>query len=289
MTNKILVTGATGAVGSEVLNVLSISGANICAAVHSKSNVERIKSQGIDAIAMDYRRTETIYEGLRGVDKLFLVMPFQPNMVDLSSNLVKEARKTGVSHIVKLSAIGAEAKDGITVGRMHRQEEKLIEESELAYTFLRPNAFMQNFINFYGNTIRNQSSFYVPAGEGKVGFVDVRDVAAVAAKALIESERHVGKAYEISGAEALSYAEAAKILSREVGRRINYVNISESDFRQGMKDIGMDELLINSAAELFTVTRAGHSSKISPVVEEITDRKPILFNEFARDNVRAFR
>ena len=288
MTNKILVTGATGTVGTEVLNELLISGANIRAAVHSNSNIERIKSQGIETITMDYQNAETVYEGLSGVDKLFLVMPFQPNMVDLSANLVKQSRKRGISHIVKLSAIGAEAEDGITVGRMHRQEEKLIEESGIAYTFLRANAFMQNFINFYGNTIRNQSSFCVPAGEGKVSFVDVRDVAAVAAKALTESERHAGKAYDISGAEALSYEDTAKILSREVGKRINYVNISENDFRQGMKEIGMDELFINSAAELFAVTRAGYSSRISPVVEEIMDRKPILFNEFARDNVRAF-
>lgn len=289
MTNKILVTGATGTVGTEVLNELLISGANIRAAVRSNSNMERIKSLGIEAVTMDYQNAETVYEGLSGVDSIFLLMPFQSNMIDLSSNLVRQSRKRGISHIVKLSAIGAGAEDGITVGRMHRQEEKLIEESGIAYTFLRSNAFMQNFINFYGNTIRNQSSFYVPADEGKVSFVDVRDVAAVAAKALNESERHAGKAYDISGAEALSYEDTAKILSREVGKRINYVNISENDFRLGMKEIGMDELFINSAAELFAVTRAGYSSKISPVVEEIMDRKPILFNEFARDNVRAFR
>lgn len=240
MTNKILVTGATGTVGTEVLNELLISGANIRAAVRSNSNMERIKSQGIEAVTIDYQNIETINEGLSGVDSLFLLMPFQSNMIDLSSNLVRQSRKRGISHIVKLSAIGAEAQDGNTVGRMHRQEEKLIEESGIAYTFLRSNAFMQNFINFYGNTIRNQSGFYVPASEGKVSFVDVRDVAAVAAKALNESRRHAGKTYDITGAEALSYQDAAKILSTEVGKRINYVNISENDFRQGMKEMGFD-------------------------------------------------
>src|SRR4029079_14440960 len=121
------------------------------------------KSLGIEAVTMDYQNAETVYEGLSGVDSIFLLMPFQSNMIDLSSNLVRQSRKRGISHIVKLSAIGAGAEDGITVGRMHRQEEKLIEESGIAYTFLRSNAFMQNFINFYGNTMRNQSSFYVPA------------------------------------------------------------------------------------------------------------------------------
>jgi uncharacterized protein YbjT (DUF2867 family) len=191
---------------------------------------------------MDYQNEETVYRALEGIDKLFLLVPFQTDMVDISSALLAQARKTGISHIVKLSAIGAAIQHGITVGRLHRKVEKLIEESGIPYTFMRANAFMQNFINFYGAAIRSQSSFYVPAAEGKVSFVDARDVAAVAAKILTDSKKHGGKAYEISGAQSLSYEEAAKILSDEVGRRISYVNISENDFREKMKVMGMGYL-----------------------------------------------
>jgi uncharacterized protein YbjT (DUF2867 family) len=235
--NNILVTGATGAVGSEVVKQLSAVGnANIKAAVHSTSNIDKIKSQGIDAIKMDYNNPETLHEGFKGVDKLFLLTPFQSNMVDLSSTLVKEAKRTEINHIVRLSAIGADAQPRITVGRLHRQVEKLIEESGIPYTFLCPNAYMQNFINFYGPTIKNQNAFYLSAGGGKVSFVDVHDVAAVAVKSLTDSDRYTGIAYDISGQEALSYEQAAEILSGEIGRKIKYVNISENDYRQGMKD-----------------------------------------------------
>jgi uncharacterized protein YbjT (DUF2867 family) len=288
--NNILVTGATGTVSSEVVKQLSvIGGANIKAAVHSTSSIDKIKSQGIDTIKIDYNNSETLHEGFKGVDKLFLLTPFQSNMVDLSSTLVKQAKRTGINHIVRLSAIGADAESRFTVGRLHGQVEKLIEESGIPYTFLRPNAYVQNFINFYGPTIENQNAFYLPAGEGKVSFVDVHDVAAVAVKSLMDSDRHTGKEYDITGSQALSYEEAAEILSYERGRRIRYVNISENDYRQGMKDVGMDELSINSTIELFAISRSGYLSKISPVVEDITGNKPVSFSQFAKDYAYSFK
>ncbi len=117
---------------------------------------------------------------LNGIDKLFLLTLPTPNMTEIASSLIKEAKKNDIKHIVKLSVLDADAEPGIMIGRMHRQEEKIIEESGIPYTFLRAGAFMQNFINFFGQTIKTQNAFYLPAGEGKVSFVDVRDIAAVA-------------------------------------------------------------------------------------------------------------
>jgi uncharacterized protein YbjT (DUF2867 family) len=248
----------------------------------------------VKPVQIDYNKPDTIEEAFKDVDRLFLLTPFQSNMVELSSNLVnmakKKKKKTGaVKHIVKLSVMGADAEPGITGGRLHRQAENIIEESGISYTFLRPNFFMQNFINFFSQTIKEQDAFYVPAGDGKVSFVDVRDIAGVAVQALLNESKHGRKAYNITGPNAISYAQAAEILSNEIGRKIKYVDISEDQAREGMKAIGMDEWFINSMMELFSITRAGYVSDVSPAIEEVTGKKPITFSEFAKDYSRDFK
>jgi uncharacterized protein YbjT (DUF2867 family) len=297
MVDTILVTGSTGTVGREVIKQLISSpptlNFNIKAAVHSQESGNRVAAETrVKPVQIDYNKPDTIEEAFKDVDKLFLLTPFQSNMVELSSNLVNVAKKkkTGaVKHIVKLSVMGADADPGITGGRLHRQAENIIEESGISYTFLRPNFFMQNFINFFSQTIKEQDAFYVPAGDGKVSFVDVRDIAAVSVQALLYESKHSRKAYNITGPNAISYAQAAEILSNEIGRKIKYVDISEDQAREGMKAIGMDEWFINSMMELFGITRAGYVSDVSPAIEEVTGKKPITFSEFAKDYSRAFK
>jgi uncharacterized protein YbjT (DUF2867 family) len=297
MAETILVTGATGTVGSEVVRQLLTAKVErgyedmIVKAAARSANDNTFSNLGVQAVQLDYNNPDTLSTALRGVDKLFLLTPFQSNMVDLTSNLVNEAKKAGVKYIVKQSVLGADAEPGITSSRLHRQAEKVIEESGIPFTFLRPNFFMQNFVTFYSNFIKTQGAFYVPAGDAKASFVDVRDIAAVAVQALSKNgeSKHIGRAYDITGAEALSYGEAAEILSKELAKKVNYVNISDEDARKGMKDMGADEWTINSMIELFGITRAGYLLEISPAVEEITGNKPITFSQFARDYAGAFK
>ena len=211
-------------------------------------------------------------------------------MVDLSSNILKEVKNAGnINHIVKLSVMGADAEPGITGGRLHRQAEEMIENSGISFTFLRPNFFMQNFVNFLSKMIIEQGSFYLPAGDGKVSFVDIRDIAAVAVQALTNNNSHSGKAYTITGPEAISYEDAARILSEQVNKKISYVNVSEEQTREGMKSMGMDEWFVDSMMELYEITRMGYASQVSSAVEEVTGRKPISFSQFARDYAGSFR
>ncbi len=286
----ILVTGATGTVGSEVVRQLSTKGETVKAAARSANDNTFSNLNGVQTIQLDLNSTDIFASAFQGVDKLFLLTPFQSNMVDLTSNLVNEAKKTKIKYIVKQSVMGADAEPGITPSRLHRQAEKIIEESGIPFTFLRPNFFMQNFVNFFSQTIKSQNAFYVPAGDAKVSFVDVRDIAAVAVQALASNNgKHEGKAYNITGGEALSYGQAAEILSKQLGKKVNYVNVSDEDAHKGMKDMSMDEWTINSMIELFEITRAGYASAISPAVEEITGSKPISFNQFASDNALSFK
>jgi uncharacterized protein YbjT (DUF2867 family) len=295
----ILVTGATGTVGSEVVKQLvsspSSSGYNIIrAAVHSQNKADRFRQyRGVEIVNMDYNKPETIADALNHVNKLFLLTLPSPNMADISSSLVKEAKKKNdIKHIVKLSVMEADAEPGTTIGRLHRQEEKIIEESGIPYTFLRSGAFMQNFVNFFGQTIKNQNAFYLPAGDGKVSFVDVRDIAAVATEILLTkssgSQQQKNKAYDITGHDALSYSQAAEILSGGIGKKISYIDIGEEDARRGMKKTGMEDWLIDAIMEFYYIIRTGHASRTTNAIEQITGRKPVSFEQFVRDYASCF-
>lgn len=148
---------------------------------------------------------------------------------------------------------------------------------------------MQNFVNFY--LTKGQSSIYLPAGEGKVSFVDIRDVSAVAVQALTNNKDglHNGKAYTITGSEAISYGDAAGILSDYIERKVSYVNISEDDARKAIINMGMSDWHTNILLELLKLSREGHLSSISHDFEVVTGNKPILFSQFAKDYTSAFK
>src|ERR687892_2352801 len=288
----ILITGATGTLGSEVVKQLSSAtpAVNIKAAVHSAQNVKKVKaSDRVETVLIDYNKPETLKEALNQVDKLFLLTPDVPNAHELASNMVIEAKKAGIRHIVKQSVMGADLEANVGTLRLHHQAEKIIEQSEIPFTFLRPNEFMQNFINFHSPSIKNNNAFYVPLEDAKVSLVDVRDIAAVAVKSLRDEEKHKNKTYLITGPEAVSYYQVAEILSNTTGRKINYVNISDEEARAAMKEIGMNDWLINTVSELCEYFRKGKASEISPAVEEVTGNKPISFSQFANDYVDAFK
>jgi uncharacterized protein YbjT (DUF2867 family) len=288
--NTILVTGSTGTVGSEVVKQLASSGQRIKAAVHTQNKADKFRdNNAIDIVNIDYNKPETVAAAFNNVDKLFLVTLPSPDMTDVSSNLVKEAKKDEIKHIVKLSVLGTDTEPETMLGRVHRQEEKLIEDSGLPYTFLRAGAFMQNFVTFFGKSIREQNAFYLPTEEGKVGLVDARDIASAAVAILSGNHsQYENKAYGITGQEALSYSQAAEILSKELGRKISFVNISEESARKGMKDTGMmTDWLIDALLELYGIIRAGHAAQITSSIEDITGRKPILFSQFVKDYAKA--
>jgi len=209
--------------------------------------------------------------------------------VEHESNLVTEAKKSGIKHIVKQSIMRADLGADVEAMRLHRQAEKLIIESAIPYTFLRPNEFMQGFINFQGTTIKSNNAFYVPAEDAKVSFVDARDIAAIAVKALVEGDKHYNKTYVVTGPEALSYHQAADKLSNATGKKIDYVNISEEETRDALKETGMDDWLINTILGLYTLYRNDYASEVSSAVEEVTGRKATTFVEFATDHADAFR
>src|SRR5262249_5390584 len=147
MSNTILVTGATGTIGARVLKELAGKpDVVVRAAVRSKEKSGSLGSAATP-VDFDYSKPETIAAAVKGVDHIFLVTPTVPDQVALAKQLIDAAKAAGVRHIVKLSALGADAEPGIQLGRWHREVERYLEGSGVTYTFLRPNNFMENFIN----------------------------------------------------------------------------------------------------------------------------------------------
>jgi uncharacterized protein YbjT (DUF2867 family) len=191
----------------------------------------------------------------QGCSKLFLLAPNVPNQTQLELSAVETAKSVDLRHIVKLSVLGADEEE-FALARVHRPVEREIESSGIAWTFLRPNSFMQNVVTYMGETIKTEAAFYSASGEAKISHVDVRDVAAVALKALIEST-HEGKAYNLTGPEALTYNELATELSKVLGRPISHITLSPSDLRSGMLAEGLPEEIVDRMLDLETGTPEG--------------------------------
>jgi uncharacterized protein YbjT (DUF2867 family) len=300
MVETILVTGATGTVGSEVVKQLSQRKENISirAAIHSQNKSDNLKQiinndKRIELIDFDYNEPINVQKAIDNVDKIFLVTTPSPNSSDMVSYFIKEAKRNGIKHIVKLSVMNADAQPGYAMGRLHRVEEKIIEESQIPYTFLRPTTFMQNFINYFDFTIKNQNAFYFHGGDVPISFVDARDIAAVATNILsLTEDQHafINKSINVTGPESLSYSQAAEILSKEIGRTITYLDVSEDDARNGMKQSGMSDWLINIIMDsLNYIIRGEYGSQTSEAIEQIIGRKPTVFVQFVRDYLHYFR
>jgi uncharacterized protein YbjT (DUF2867 family) len=277
----ILITGASGTVGSEVLKALGGGGAKVRAGYRTRP--QNIPG-GVESFALDFDKPETIRPALAGVETLFLLS----TMVEPEKKVVDEARRAGVKRIVKLSVFGA-PHELFTFARWHRGVEKHIEASGVPWTFLRPAGFMQNFLNYMGETIRKQSAFYTASGTTGAGaHIDARDIGAVAARVLT-GKGHEGKAYELSGPEALTYDQAAKVLSQAVGREIRHVSITPEQLKQGAMSMGMPEVYANALVDLDRAYATGTLTASTPTVKELTGRDPIRFEQFAKDYADKFR
>jgi uncharacterized protein YbjT (DUF2867 family) len=280
MNNKILVTGATGTIGSRVLRKLAEHHESVRAAMHTKGEV----AGSSDVVRMDYNVQETLRAALRDVDKVFFVTPLEENMVEMTERFVEEAGRAGVNHIVKLSVLGATMHT--LLGMMHRESERVIEDSGIAYTFVRPNFFMQNYFGM-ASTIKTKGEFYAPMADAKISAVDAGDVAAVAVAALLEHD-HEGYTYEVTGSEAFTNHDAAKVFSNVLGKKIAFINITDDHAHDAMKGSGLGDWTSKALMELYATARGNHMASISKSVEHATGRKPKTFTDFVRENRGVF-
>jgi uncharacterized protein YbjT (DUF2867 family) len=281
----ILVTGATGTVGAEVVKQLVGAGVTPRVLVRRPERLPADIVAHVEVRKGDLDDPSSLAAALVGVDRLFLLTsgvegPARDRLA------IDAAVAAGVRHVVKLSVMGAEY-ESITFARWHRASEKLLEASGLAWTFLRPGSFASNAI-WWAETVRSQNAVYLPVGDGKSAVIDPADIGAVAVKALTE-RGHEGQAYVLSGPEALTVGEQAGILGRHLGRKIEHVDVPPEAARQAMSASGLPEAYVSGLLELHAATRAGQTALVTSTVRDLLGRSPSTFDTFVARNLAAWR
>lgn len=284
MHTTILITGATGTVGREVAIQLSmLNDIRVRAGVHSLIKGENLKRlPGVEIVEIDFEDPGSLKAAFTHIDKLFLITPSTKHQVEMSKKLIDEARQQGVKHLVKLSAMGADEPEPIEMARWHAEIERYVEASGIPYTFLRCAAFMQNFANFEGESIKSKGELRQPLGDAKVGYIDVRDIAAAGVAVLTETG-HEGKAYNLTGPEALSNHEIAQLLTDATSKPVRYVDVPEEEARQEMLQAHMPDWMVDAMLELDRMYKAGGGEKVTDAIETLTGQPPRSFQEFATD------
>jgi len=283
MKQMILITGATGHIGKELAPLLLQQEQPIRILVRDAKKVAHLEPC-IERAPGDWNKPDTLAEAMKGVDRVFLVT-FETQQ-DL--NLIEAARRAGVRHIVKLSTLEATAHK-IQVGKWHYEREELIRGSGLDWTFLRPGMFMSNSIEWWAESIKGQGSVFFPGGKkGKVAPVDPRDVAKVAAIALTQPG-HSGQAYELTGPELFTIGEMVQVVSRVLGKPIQYVDIPPLAAKLFMLKTGMDKTLVNALMEMLASLRRNEGAIVTNTVQQLTGRPPRTFEAWCRENITAFQ
>ena len=284
MKEPILITGATGTIGREVVKYLRRRNAAVRVAVRDQNKAVQQFGRELELCEFDFANEATFGRALAGIGAIFLLPPLGPNQTAIVNRFVDAAKQAGVIHIVKLSAIDADRDPPFVVGSWHAASDRHIRNSGLAFTFLRPNSFMQNFINYFPP---RDGVIYLPWGNGRASFVDTRDIAEVAAQALTD-ENHVNQTYNLTGPAALTIGEIADILSDAVGRKIKYVDVPESAASDGMLQVGLPQWQVDALMELHAINKRSQWNTVTRDVEKVTGRPPIDFATFARDHAEQF-
>jgi uncharacterized protein YbjT (DUF2867 family) len=272
----ILVTGATGSVGREVVRLLHKDGLKVRALVRKpeKANFPA----GVEWATGDLLNSETFQAALEGVDKVFWMLP----LADF--HFPRVAKHSGVRHIVLLSAATVEIGTENAIARLHLNAEQAVRESGASWTFLRPSGFMTDAFR-WKDSIRSEGVVRVPFGDLSIPIIDSRDTAAVAAKAL-SSDGHEGTIYTLTGPEQLTRRQQVRILGEVLGLDIGFESIPD--------DIAREQLLRHMPAEmvdaLLDLSKQGQRfSAVLPTVKEVTGRAPRTFQQWAIDHAEAFR
>jgi uncharacterized protein YbjT (DUF2867 family) len=279
-----LITGATGGIGSLAVERLIQRGERPRVFVRDAAKAYALYGNRVDVFTGDLADAATLRPALAGVDALLLIN-VGPDLAMRDEAAADAAKSAGVSHLVKLSSIDAREQN-VGTGVWHARGESAIRAAGISFTFVQPSGFMVNTL-FWAKSIKAEGIVRAATGEGKISFIHSRDIADVAIKALTTRE-HVGSSLGITGLEALSYAEMTAKIGAAIGKPLQFQAISDEEARQQQIAWGAPAPLVEARLSIFRAIREGRLAAVTDTVESVLGRKPISFDQWARENAAAF-
>ena len=278
MESKILVTGATGNIGKGVVELLKSKNANFVAGTTNGDPIV-----GVKTVKADFVDKDSLEKAMQGITTLFMVLPNHPEMVKWGENIIDTAKNSGVNHIVRSSGSLANIDSDLLIEQLLGTTDKYLKESGINYTITAPSFFMQNFINFFAADYK-VGAIYQPAGNEKISWTDVRDIAAVNVEALLNPEKYLNQTLTITGSESLNYEESVNQMNEVLGKEVKYVAVPNEAAIQAMKEINFPPFIIDLMISLNESIKQGHAIETTDTIETVTGQGPITFKQFLADN-----
>ena len=246
-----------------------------------------LAEQGVDLVVGDVGDETVLAKAMEGVDGLMLTLPNGPNQLDWEMGILRQAEQSGVTHVAYMSSTESNPENSRRIPQVHVKVVRALQESNMGWTILRPNFFMQNMFMFLA-PIKASNSFIFPSGDGKAAMCDVSDIGEVAAL-VMTSDGHMGKSYDLTGPELLTLHDAAGILSKVVGRTITYVPESLEDFRERMQNILTSQWHIEGVVELMQeMAEEGGLDYTTNTIEDLLGRPPKSLAQFLETHKAMF-
>jgi len=284
----VLITGATGSVSSSLLAALrSRPGVRTRALVRDPAKADALRSDGHEVVIADLEEPDTLTDAFDSVDILFLLTPASALEPSMGSNAVAAARRAGVRHIVRNSAIKAGHDAPNRNGRLHAQVEDAVRASGIPWTILRPHYYMQNLLSSAAS-VAADGTLYMNMGEARVGMIDARDVGVFAAKVMEDPGRHAGKVYTPTGPERTTMADAAATLAKVLGRPVKYIALPQDAARQAMLGFGLSRWFVGNVVDYGTIYSEGWGDFVTGDFKDVTGHDARSFAQFVRDFAPAF-
>jgi uncharacterized protein YbjT (DUF2867 family) len=283
---KVIVLGATGNIGTAVIKHLQNKNVEVFAGVQSEKDFEKVSQFGATPIIVNFTDQDSLNEALKGKDRVFLVTPLMQNPEAVTQMVINASKLNGVKHLVRSTASGADSNGQIQMARWAGASEDLIKASGLNFTIVRPYSFLQNFVNFHSQTIKQYNGFYLPTGDAKLSMLDINDLGEVVAIALTNDD-HFGKTYELSG-QTYTNEILAETLSAVLGKKITYIDVPEEKAKESMLTNQMPEWMVNAMMELNHITKQGWTAGYSDDYKNLTGKEYTSAETFFTTNKTSF-
>lgn len=285
-THRLLVVGGTGTNGRSLLEQLKAQDVPVRTLVRSVERARPMLGEEVELVEGDLSEPSSLDAALDGIQTAYVLLAVLPNTVELFANFFAAAQRAGVRRVVKFSGLGASVDSPSEIIRQHAEADDMLRSSGLGYTLLRPNSFHQNML-WQAPAIAASGTFYLPVGDARQSTIDVRDIAAISARVLLE-DGHDGATYDLTGPESLSFNDVAAIIGEERGEPVSFVPVPQEVAEQAMLQQGMDAWSARALAEIQALFGTGAYADVLPDTEQLLKRTPTSFRQFVRDYKPAF-